>query len=519
MNLREFIERQVEKFAEKIYLYFQDQEVTYEALNRRINQVANGFLELGIRKGDKVCALLSNCPEFLYVWFGLNKIGAVMVPINLALKEREIFYILRHSEAKAIVLEKEEGDLFKRMKKECPNLQNVIVLGDSLSEAIHFTTWLDRQGEFLDPFPIGEEEDAVYVYTSGTTGIPKGVMLSHRTYTLTGESYAYMVGIEPEDRVMTANPLFHINAQAYSVMGSIAARASLILIDKFSASKIWEQAKQYQATKLVLLLAITHILYNRPESEKDRDHSVRKVIAGGAPRGHSRDFERRFGIRLQTIYSLTESPLAIMSPREGESKDGGLGLPMAHPDAIENEVKIVDENGVEIPPRQVGQIFIRNRAMMKGYFKDEKLTLETIRDGWLYTGDSGYRDEEGYFFFTGRMKEIIRRKGENISALEVETVINRHPKVLESAVIGVPSPSGFGDEEVKAYVVLKSNEHLPYHELLEFLTQELAQFKIPRYLVYRTDLPKNTMGRVMKEVLKKERADLATDCHDREKEK
>jgi crotonobetaine/carnitine-CoA ligase len=156
--------------------------------------------------------------------------------------------------------------------------------------------------------------------------------------------------------------------------------------------------------------------------------------------------------------------------------------------------------------------------MMKGYFKDEVLTSETLRKGWLHTGDSGYRDEEGYFFFTGRIKEIIRRKGENISALEVETVINSHPKVLESAVIGVPSPSGFGDEEVKAYVVLKAAQDLPYHELIEFLSQELAHFKIPRYIEYRADLPKNPAGRVTKEVLKKE-GDLTIDCYDQEKDK
>lgn len=368
MNLRESFERQVVRNREKVYLYFQDQKLTYGALDRKANQVANGFLELGIRKGDKVCLLLPNCPEFLYVWFGLNKIGA-----------------------------------------------------------------------------------------------------------------------------------------------------GLVLIDRFSASKLWEQARDYRATKLVLLLALTHILYQRPEAETDRGHLVKKVIAGGTPKGHFRDFEKRFGVRLQTIYSLTESPLAIMSPREEESKDGGIGFPMIHSkNSIKNEVKIVNQNGFEVPPYVVGEIVVRNPAMMKGYFKDEALASETIREGWLHTGDSGYRDEEGYFFFTGRMKEIIRRKGENISALEVETVINRHPKVLESAVIGVSSPSGLGDEEVKAYVVLKDGENLPYPELIEFISRELAHFKVPRYLEYRTDLPKNRMGRMMKEVLKQERSELTKGCCDRE---
>lgn len=517
MNIREFLEMRVSRDPEKVYLYFKNQEVTYGALDQKVNQVANGFLGLGIRKGDKVCLLLANCPEFLYVWFGLSKIGAVLVPINLVLKEGEIIYIVNHSEAKAIVLQNTHPDILKKLKKECAGLQKILMFGEPIPETIHFKSWLEGQKTFLDPITVDEEEDAVYVYTSGTTGSPKGVMLLHRTYVLTGESYAYMVGIEPKDRVMTANPLFHINAQAYSVMGSIAAGASLVLVERFSASKLWEQTRDYRATKLVLLLALTHILYQRPESEKDRDHFAEKVIAGGAPKGHFRDFEKRFGVQLQTIYSLTESPLAIMSPREDESKDGGIGFPMIHPDdSIKNEVKIVDQNGFEIPPYHVGEIVIRNQAMMKGYYRDEALTIETIRDGWLHTGDSGYRDEGGYFFFSGRMKEIIRRKGENISTLEVEAAINRHPKVLESAVIGVSSPSGLGDEEVKAYVVLKNGEYLPYPEVIEFLSRELAYFKVPRYLEYRLDLPKNTVGRVMKEVLKQGRSDLTKGCYDRE---
>lgn len=517
MNLREFFERQVVRNREKVYLYFQDQKLTYGALDRKANQVANGFLELGIRKGDKVCLLLPNCPEFLYVWFGLSKIGAVLVPINLALKEKEVSYIVNHSEARAIVLQTPASPILETAKKECPNLKHIFLIEDHVPGTIDFKSWLRGQKEVLNPIAIDEEEDAVYVYTSGTTGSPKGVMLSHRTYILTGESYAHMVGIEPQDRVMTTNPLFHINAQAYSVMGSMAAGAGLVLIERFSASKLWEQARDYQATKLVLLLALTHILYQRPESETDRGHFVKKVIAGGAPKGHFRDFEKRFGVGLQTIYSLTESPLAIMSPREEESKDGGIGFPMIDPNnSIKNEVKIVNQNGFEVPPYTVGEIVIRNPAMMKGYFKDEELTSKIFREGWLHTGDSGYQDEEGYFFFTGRMKEIIRRKGENISALEVETVINRHPKVLESVVIGVSSPSGLGDEEVKAYVFLKDGENLPYPELIEFISRELAHFKVPRYLEYRTDIPKNRMGRVMKEVLKQERSDVTKGCYDRE---
>ncbi|MFX0211560.1 MAG: AMP-binding protein, partial [Candidatus Hodarchaeota archaeon] len=262
--------------------------------------------------------------------------------------------------------------------------------------------------------------------------------------------------------------------------------------------------------KLVLVQAITPWVWSRPIREDDGDNPVKTVIAGNWPKEIYHNFERRFRVKNQTIYSLTEAPLGIMGPREGTGprKVGGIGIPMEHPDsAIKNEVKIVKACD-ELPPGKRGEIIIRNPAVMIGYFKDPEKTAETKLDGWIYTGDIGYRDQSGYFFFVGRKKETLRRRGELISPVEIESVINRHPKVQESAVIGVPSGIGTGEEEIKAYILLKTGESATTEEIKAWCSERLADFKIPRYLEFRTDFPRSSIGRIQKHALKAEKADL-----------
>ena len=367
---------------------------------------------------------------------------------------------------------------------------------------------------------IFDDDPAVCIYTSGTTDRPKGVLNSHKSWVLTGEAYAFTVGITPEDRVMTSNPLFHANAQVYPTMGSLVAGASLILLKRFSSTQILEQARHYQASKLVLVQAVTPWVWNRPVREDDGDNPIKTMVAGNVPTKIYYDFEKRFQLKIQTIYSLTEAVLAIMGPREGTQprKPGGIGVPMEHPDAlIKNEVKIVDESGTEVPRGKQGEIIIRNPATMMGYFNDPERSAETRRNGWIHTGDIGYQDEDGYFFFVGREKEIIRRRGELISPNEIESALNSHPSVQESAVIGVPSGLGCGEEEIKAYVGLKPGEAATPEDILSWCKERLAEFKIPRFLEFRADFPRSAIGRIQKNILKGEKG-LTEGCYDRLKE-
>lgn len=520
MTVRDLLENQAAKHPDKVFLYFEDQCINYRNFNLTVNRIANAFKRMDVHRGEMVAIMLPNSPEFLYTWMGLNKIGAVEVPINVGFTEVEVKYILQHSEVSGIVIHQEYYPILDRIKREeVPKLRNIIFCGEGAlpSGTIGFSTLLSEKTD-LEEIVISEEDPAVCIYTSGTTDRPKGVLNSHKGWLLTGDAYAFTVGITPEDRVMTSNPLFHANAQVYPTMGSLSAGASLILLKRFSSSQILEQARHYGASKLVLVQAVTPWVWNRPPREDDGDHSIRTLVAGNVPTEIYHEFEKRFRLKIQTIYSLTEAVLAIMGPREGTQprKPGGIGVPMEHPNsAIKNEVRIIDETGNEVPRGRQGEIVIRNPATMIGYFKDPERTAETKREGWIHTGDIGYQDGEDYFFFVGRKKEVIRRRGELISPAEIESVINSHPSVQESAVIGVPSGMGSGEEEVKAYVCLKPDESITPEEVISWCKGRLAEFKIPRFLEFRTDFPRSAIGRIQKNLLKAGKQDLTDNCYDR----
>ncbi|MBN1848718.1 MAG: AMP-binding protein [Deltaproteobacteria bacterium] len=525
MNIRELIESRAAATPEKIYLYFEDQKITYENFNRQINRAANAFTKLGIGKADHFAVMLPNSPEFLYSWFGLNKIGAVQVPLNTNLSSPELQYILEHSEAKGIVIHKSYLPVLTGIHPVPPHLKSVIVVGDedhSASKTLHYHDIIANASDELPPVSIAEDDPAVIIYTSGTTGNPKGVQLSHRCWMLTGESWTYMIDARAEDRIMTSNPLFHANAEAYSTIGSLVAGASLILLPKFSRSQILEQAREYHSTILVSVMAAMPMIWSRPNQPNDAENPIRLIMAGGVPSEYYGEFQKRFGGEVVTIYSLTEAMFAIMAPREGartRKPTPGVGVAMEHPDpSIVNEVKIVDESGKEAPRGDHGQIIIKNPAVMIGYFKDPEKTAETKREGWIYTGDIGYQDEEGYFYFVGRSKELLRRRGELISPAQIESVLLSHPKVLDGTVIGVPTNLGTGEEEVKAYVIPRPGEKLNPEELVSWCEKHLADFKVPRYIEFRTDFPRTPKGSVQKNVLKSEKKDLTVDCYDRLKQ-
>jgi acyl-CoA synthetase (AMP-forming)/AMP-acid ligase II len=525
MNIRELLENRVKMSPDKVYLYFQDQEVRYKDFDNRVNKVANSLLRSGIGKGDHVAIMLPNSPEFLYCWFGLNKIGAVEVPVNLNLKGEELKYILGHSEAKGVVINFSYLSLLESIRENLPALKLVVVIGGEKPTAagsVLYQDWIMGASEELQPVSISDDDPAVIIYTSGTTGDPKGVVLSHRGWVLTGESWAYMIGALSNDRIMTSNPLFHANAQCYSTMGSLAANASLVLLERFSRSNILEQARLYRADIIVLVGPAMPMVWSRTQQVDDGDTPARTIMAGGVPNEYYYDFEKRLQVKIQTAYTLTEATMAIMAPREGiqpRKPTPGVGVIMEHPDpSVKNEVKIIDESGAEVPRNTHGQIVVKNPAVMIGYLKDPQKTTEINRDGWIYTGDVGYQDEDGYFFFVGRSKDVLRRRGELISPTQIESVINTHPKVEDSVVIGVPSGLGTAEEEVKAYVILNPGETVSPQEIIEWCVQRLADFKVPRSLEFRTAFPRTPLGKIQKSLLKQEKEDLTEGCYDREKE-
>lgn len=507
MTIERLLMRAAEKDPQKIYLYYADDKVCYATFAENVSRAAGAFWELGLRRGDKVCLMLPNCSEFLYAWLGLAKIGVISVFVSAALRGEEIKYIANHSQAKAIVTRSEFLETFDSIKAELPHVRYPVVCADRscCAGTLSLAALLQGASARSGWPPVRPEDIAAFIYTSGTTGPPKAVMQTHRTYFLTGEAFPYWLGLNSEDRLFSCLPLSHINAQAYSAMGSLAAGASLILADKFSAVRFWEQIERYGATEFNLIGAMPLFLLKQPVKPAESRHSARAAYTAPAlPRRMHEKFEERFGVTLTVGYGMSESTFGTINPVDKNKRAvGSIGLPRSHADPqFPNDLRIVDDERREVPTGEVGEITLKNPTVMQGYYRDPEATQAALSNGWLFTGDLAYRDSRGFLYFAGRKKDMIRLKGENISAFEVESVIEQHPAVLESAVIAIPSE--LGEEAVKAFVVVKSGQELSAHDILEWCSQRLAGFKVPGIVEFRNSLPKTSTLKTAKHLLREE---------------
>ena len=514
LQANEMIDKWNETQPDKVYLYFKDQEITYRELAAKANSVANKLLELGVQKGDRLALSLKNCPEFLYAWLAVNKIGAIAVPFNSMLKADETAFILNNSGCIALIAENEFlAPVILPALQKCPSVKWVAARGNPDSPGVlNFSDFLNN------PSPVktihwDDEELAAIIYTSGTTGNPKGVMCPHRLFSLNGEAFAQWFKLTPEDRLFTLLPLYHVNALNTSTMGSLARGASLILLDGFNPETFWLDIARYKATIFNYLGSMLPVLMKRPITPEERNHHLRLAIGAQADPDLIETYEKRWGVVLIELYGMTEIG-GTVNPLDRRKK-GSCGVPF-----YEKTVKIVDDKGEELPPYQVGEIIMTSQGSSTGYWQNPEETAKTYRDGWVYSGDLGYMDEEGYLFFAGRKKDIVRRSGENISAMEVENAVMSHPGVMIAAVLPVPDP--IRDEEVKVYVVLKQGEtpeSVPPEDIIRWCEEKLAKFKVPRYIEYRDSLPRTETQKIAKAVLKSEKTDLTAGTWDRFAEK
>lgn len=499
------VENQAEKFKDKVFLYWKDITVSYHQLNIFTNKVANFLYDLGIRKGDKVSVYLPNMPEYVYLYLGIPKIGAVTGPVNSLFKPREVKFVVSHSEAKVLVTIPKLMGVVNEIKSEIPNVEHVIVIGELVDDTLNFGELMEGASSDAPPdVEIDEKEDpAAILYTSGTTGFPKGVLQTHFNIRRNAEMIQDFLKATEDFRFMLILPLFHCNAQVVTVVSPFTIGASCILTPGFSAQTHWETVAKYKASTFSCVPTVLSILLRMPYENLDLS-SLQFIICGAAPLPVEvfREFENIFKCKIVEGYGLTEGTCASsVNPLPTETEDrrkiGSIGLPLPG-----NDMKIVDSAGNEVPPNSKGEIIIKGDNIMKEYFKNPEANAETLKDEWLYTGDIGHMDEDGFFYITDRKKDMIIHGGENIYPREIEEVLYSHPNVSLATVIGVRDKI-YG-ETVKAFIILKEGKSSSSEEIIEYCKKNLADFKVPKYVEFREDLPKTPTGKIMKQPLREE---------------
>lgn len=509
-TLRDLWDKLAQNYGEKIGMIFEDcygtiTELTYAQLNAEINKAANFFLDLGIQKDEKVAIQLHNCPEFLMCWFGLAKIGAVTVPLNTQYTHAECRYIIKKCGIVTAIIEEEflpiydgsrlgtdiciKNILLARSEKQIPGIIN---FGEAKAK---------QSGELRRLRPLDSEDVAEILFTSGTTSKPKGVVLTHCNILYGGIFTAWQCSLRHEDRYLTIMPAFHVDFQLNAMLPTLTVGATMIMIEKYKATIFWKQVCDYKATITECIPMMIRTLMMQPQQEWEQDHCVREVFFYLLLTNQEKqEFEERFHVRLLTSYGSTESLVGVIGDFPfGERKWPSIGRPgMAY------EAKIIDDEGHELPPNTTGEICIKGvpgRTLMKEYYNDPEATATTIdAGGWLHTGDKGYVDEEGWFYFVDRKINMIKRSGENISTTEIEKILMCHPKIAEAAVIGVPD--SIRDQAVKAFLVFAAGEFLTIEEILEYCRGHMAKFKVPSFIEIRTLLPKTCTHKIQKKLLK-----------------
>lgn len=500
-TLGKIVEIQALNNKEKPCFYFEDQIISYQDLNKLANRAANWFLNMGIKKGDKVCILFQNCPEFFYICFGLAKIGAVIVPLNIAHKGSILQYMINNSDAKAMIVDKQFLDNIKFIEGNLGNLTTLIVFpNDENIPQFRFDTYSYQ--EILGSSTTNVQIDAKFsdpvsiMYTSGTTGPSKGVVWSHNQAIWMAEQFMTELRATSNDIFHSWLPLFHM-AGFLSIVGFLVVGGTVAIVKRFSASRFWDETRKFNATISSGFITTLEILYKQPSKEDDARNPVRAIITGGVPKLIADDFEKRFNVVLVNDYGLTEfDPISYSDYDDRDRRSCGKGI-------RDVEVKIFDEYDNDLPPNEIGEIVARPLKpyiMMMEYYKSPDQTIQAWRNLWFHTGDYGYKDEDGHIYFVDRKKDRIRRKGENVSSFELETIILSHPAVAECVIVGVPSE--LGEDDIKVVIKLEKGSKLSPKGLLEFCEERLALFMVPRYVEFVEDFPRSTAEKVKKGELK-----------------
>jgi carnitine-CoA ligase len=492
------LESAVEAAPTNQWLFYEDATWTYEQAFERVTAAAKALEQLGVGRSKRVLATARNSADYLFTWLATVHLGATIVAINPESSADELAGLIGQVQPQVVVSDETlGGSVEAAISAQAPGTE--VVLAEELVKA----TPAEVESR------ARPEDVAVMIPTSGTTGRSKLVMQTQRAYAMAGVGFPYWLGLNESDRLMTSLPLFHVNAPAYSVLGSIAARAGLILLPRFSGSGFIDSARRYGATEFNAIGAMIEILMRQPERDDDADNPLRLCYTGPSPaKDRHLAIERRFGLEIVCGYALSESPYGLIW-RKGTRPLETLGSPRQHPTMGEvNQARVIEE-GRQVGVGETGELELKNPAVMVGYYGMPEETSRVLSDGWLRTGDLVEVNDDGTFTFVGRRKEIIRRRGENLSPVEVQDALEAHPDVLEAAVIGVPSE--LSEEEVKAFVVLTEDAKVALSDVRAFAAERLAPFKVPRYIEAIDELPHTPTGRIAKHELPTKRNEREQD--------
>lgn len=497
-------------------------ELSLEELHRRSSNLAAGLSSIGLKQGNRVGVLVSSAERFVVTWFSLWHLGAILVPINGELRHRQLEHVLEHSEINCLILDREGQTTLESLPGESQISLGGVVLCDTEPEcpkirqlqADTTCSWeelVTSGASRADPIRVSPKQPAAILYTGGTTGPSKGVVCSHCQYYWWATLMARILEIQPGDTWFTCLPFFHINAQA-TLLATLETSAGTATAGRFSASRYWQQVREARATVASLLGTMAYILFqSRAPAPEDRQHGLRAIFCPGISAAVKPAFEERFGVPVVNAYGMTELNCVSATALNESSPAASMGRPLE-----EFELAVVDENDQPVERGVQGEFIVRPRrpfSVMSGYFRMPEETLGAWRNLWFHTGDRGYQDSQGNLYFVDRLKDCIRRRGENISSQDIESVVTAHPAVLEAAAY--PVPSELGEDDVMVSLVLKPGQRPTMQDLIAWCEQRLARFAVPRYLRVTPDLPKTAVGRVQKFSLRA--AGVTSDTWDRER--
>jgi len=501
MNWSYVAEKNAKEYPEKEAIIFGDRRITYSELNKRVNALAKGLLDLGLGKGDVVALVLYNCPEFVEVTFAVNKIGAIWLPLNYRLAGEEVAYILNHGEARILISEMDFYENLSSIKDKLPRIKEYVAVGESIPPGWkRYDDIVEKNlGSEVPDVEVELDDLQRLIYTSGTTAHPKGVMITYGNFHWKDLSHAAEWSITADDKIVMPSPLYHV---AYDMGPTtvLLMGGSVVLLRRFDTIEVLEAIDREKPTMACFVPIMLSMLFEEPTFDNYDVSSLRLIVDGGekTPVHVLEKLREKFlGTWYARGYGLTETVSGDVTLRKDTPIDKMVSDGRLMPGL---RLRIVDGNGKDVPSGTVGEIILKGPKVFKGYWKNEEATAEAIKDGWFHTGDLGYLDEEGYLYIEGRKKDLIISGGENVAPVEVESVISELSQVHEVAVVGMPHPKWV--EVPKAFVVLKEGEKLTEQDIIEHCKKKLARFKAPKEVAFLSALPRNPMGKLLKRELK-----------------